>query len=49
LYDYRAGSTPWRLEGFLQTDPIGTARGINLDAYVGNDPVNSKTASGVCF
>jgi uncharacterized protein RhaS with RHS repeats len=29
----------------LQTDPIQTAGGINLYAYVGNDPVNNTDPS----
>jgi RHS repeat-associated protein len=40
LYYYRARYYSPALGRFLQTDPIGTQGGINLYAYVGNDPVN---------
>lgn len=39
-YSYRNRVYHPRLGRFLQTDPIGQAGGINLYAYVGNDPVN---------
>ena len=40
LYFNRARAYSTALGRFLQTDPIGTKGGINLYAYVGNDPVN---------
>ena len=39
-YYYKARVYVPQLGRFLQTDPIGVGRGINLYAYVGNDPVN---------
>ena len=33
---------------FLQTDPIGVAGGVNLYAYVGNDPLNLIDPYGLC-
>jgi RHS repeat-associated protein len=40
LYDFRARMYSPTLGRFMQVDPIGAAGGINLYAYVGNDPLN---------
>lgn len=46
LYYYRARHYSPALGRFLQPDPIGTSGGINLYAYVGNDPLNLIDPSG---
>jgi RHS repeat-associated protein len=40
LWHYKARVYEPELGRFLQPDPIGVDGGINLYAYVGNDPVN---------
>ena len=47
-YYYKARFySPFAGGRFLQTDPIGYAGGLNLYAYVGNDPVNFTDSLGL--
>ena len=47
LYHYRARYYSPALGRFLTADPIGYGDGLNVYAYVGNDPVNLVDPSGL--
>ena len=46
-YHYKARAYSPSLGRFMQTDPIGYADGLNMYAYVGNEPINGTDFFGL--
>jgi RHS repeat-associated protein len=49
LYHYKARMYSFQLGRFMQPDPIGYGDGLNMYAYVGNNPVNRTDPSGKAY
>jgi RHS repeat-associated protein len=47
LYYYKARIYSPTLGRFLHPDPVGYEGGINIYAYVANDPINAEDSSGL--